>query len=275
MSNSANIVLAAEAIRKADTILITAGAGMGVDSGLPDFRGNQGFWNIHPNYAAEGLTFHDLANPTWFFTEPRRAWGFYGYRYNRYKKTTPHQGFALLKSWQDGKSIPGFVYTSNVDGHFQKAGFAEDRIYECHGSINHLQCCMACNGKIWPANNLRLEIDTDSMLAIGQLPSCPDCTGFARPNILMFDDRDWLEHRSQQQLQRYLDWKQSVIGKKVVVIEIGAGSRTGGIRYSGQKLTGTLIRINPREPNGPEGTISLALSALEALNEIDAALKTM
>ena len=35
---------AAEAIRKADALLIGAGAGMGVDSGLPDFRGPEGFW---------------------------------------------------------------------------------------------------------------------------------------------------------------------------------------------------------------------------------------
>ena len=35
-------------IEKADAVLITAGAGMGVDSGLPDFRGNEGFWKAYP-----------------------------------------------------------------------------------------------------------------------------------------------------------------------------------------------------------------------------------
>ena len=35
---------AKEVIQAADSILITAGAGMGVDSGLPDFRGKEGFW---------------------------------------------------------------------------------------------------------------------------------------------------------------------------------------------------------------------------------------
>jgi NAD-dependent SIR2 family protein deacetylase len=39
---------AAELIRLADAIFITAGAGMGVDSGLPDFRGDQGFWKAFP-----------------------------------------------------------------------------------------------------------------------------------------------------------------------------------------------------------------------------------
>jgi NAD-dependent SIR2 family protein deacetylase len=39
---------AAEAIKAADAILIAAGAGMGVDSGLPDFRATQGFWRAYP-----------------------------------------------------------------------------------------------------------------------------------------------------------------------------------------------------------------------------------
>src|SRR5262245_7510055 len=41
---------AATAIRDADALLIGAGAGMGVDSGLPDFRGNEGFWNAYPPF---------------------------------------------------------------------------------------------------------------------------------------------------------------------------------------------------------------------------------
>ncbi|MEI6810367.1 MAG: NAD-dependent deacetylase, partial [bacterium] len=54
---------AAEIIRSAELFAITAGAGMGVDSGLPDFRGDQGFWNAYPMYARLGLSFVDCANP--------------------------------------------------------------------------------------------------------------------------------------------------------------------------------------------------------------------
>jgi NAD-dependent SIR2 family protein deacetylase len=39
---------AASALRTADALLVHAGAGMGVDSGLPDFRGPQGFWRAYP-----------------------------------------------------------------------------------------------------------------------------------------------------------------------------------------------------------------------------------
>lgn len=270
INNEANLRLAAEAIKHADTFLLTAGAGMGVDSGLPDFRGSQGFWEQHPIYAEQGLSFQDLASPDWFKRDPYKAWGFYGYRYNLYKNTKPHLGFELLKRWQEAKPIAGFVYTSNVDGHFQTAGFSDERIYECHGSLQYLQCSRACNELIWPNSQLTIEVDEQSMMAIGELPTCPQCHDIARPNILMFNDWDWLEQRSYQQQKRFKAWKYSVRGKRIAVIELGAGKKVGGVRHQGDtQIRGPLIRINPREPQGPQKTISLAMGALEAITRIN------
>src|SRR5437867_6444756 len=90
---------AAEAIAGAEALLIGAGAGLGVDSGLPDFRGAQGFWRAYPPYARLGLSFVDLANPRWFEDDPHLAWGFYGHRLNLYRATTPHDGFQILRAW--------------------------------------------------------------------------------------------------------------------------------------------------------------------------------
>ncbi len=112
---------------------------MGVDSGLPDFRGNEGFWNEYPSLKNENISFEELANPTLFENDPTRAWGFYGHRYFLYKNTQPHDGFNLLKKWTTSKNKSSFIFTTNVDGHFQKAGFKNEQIYECHGSINFLQ----------------------------------------------------------------------------------------------------------------------------------------
>ena len=53
-------------LREADGLLITAGAGMGVDSGLPDFRGQEGFWRAYPALRHQGLSFEDMANPVRF-----------------------------------------------------------------------------------------------------------------------------------------------------------------------------------------------------------------
>ena len=95
--NSPAIRSAAEAICSADALLIGAGAGMGVDSGLPDFRGDEGFWKAYPPLKNLGISFYQMADPIWFHRDPRQAWGFYGHRLNLYRVTKPHDGFPHLK----------------------------------------------------------------------------------------------------------------------------------------------------------------------------------
>ena len=70
---------AAQVISEADGLLITAGAGMGVDSGLPDFRGDSGFWQAYPALAKAKLRFHEIASPATFANDPALAWGSYGH----------------------------------------------------------------------------------------------------------------------------------------------------------------------------------------------------
>ena len=190
---------AAEAIASADALLIGAGAGMGVDSGLPDFRGREGFWRAYPPYARLGLGFTALADPRWFRDDPRLAWGFYGHRLNLYRETEPHAGFAILRRWAGRMPLGAFVYTSNVDGQFQRAGFDPDRVGEVHGSIHHLQCTSRCGVAIFEADGCEVEVDPTTMRAVGPLPRCPSCGALARPNILMFGDGDWDDSRSSAQ----------------------------------------------------------------------------
>jgi NAD-dependent SIR2 family protein deacetylase len=263
------IQLAAEAIRSADALLIGAGAGMGVDSGLPDFRGNEGFWNAYPPFKKLGLSFIKLANPYWFRQDPEQAWGFYGHRRNLYRATQPHAGFAILRSWCQRAPGGYFVFTSNVDGHFQKAGFAADRIVECHGSIEHWQCMRNCTPEIWPAPHEMMDIDDATFRARPMLPSCPQCGALARPNVLMFGDAEWLEQRTEEQYAHYSAWRRQVRGCRLVVIEIGAGAAVPTVRLECETAGGTLIRINPREAESPHGMISIADGALTALTLIN------
>src|SRR5579862_6369550 len=126
MAHEEDIARAAAAVAGAGALVIGAGAGMGVDSGLPDFRGTQGFWRAYPVYEKLGLDFASMANPRWFERDPAFAWGFYGHRLELYRRTEPHAGFAILRGWAEKKEHGAFVFTSNVDGHFQRAGFGAD-----------------------------------------------------------------------------------------------------------------------------------------------------
>jgi len=266
--------LAAESLQQADALVITAGAGMGVDSGLPDFRGDQGFWNAYPMYRHLGINFIGAANPEHFERDPAFGWGFYGHRTNLYRQTKPHKGFQLLQAWVERFDLDCFVVTSNVDGQFQKAGFAEDQILEVHGSIHHLQCLTPCSRDIW-SNNEQLEIDLDSMRS-RQVPGCPHCGDTARPNILMFGDYSWLPQRSHGQQMRFDLFCDQHRAQKLVVIEMGAGTAIPTIRHTSEQLGhrsgASVVRINPREAQIRSPHIGLSCGALAGLEGIDAHL---
>jgi NAD-dependent SIR2 family protein deacetylase len=249
---------------------------MGVDSGLPDFRGNEGFWKAYPPFAKLGLNFVQMAHPRWFRDDPALAWGFYGHRLNLYRAAAPHGGFAVLRRWAERLPHGGIVYTSNVDGHFHKAGFDPERILEVHGTIHWMQCLRGCGIGLFPAEQVVpgvLALDEATMRASEPLPACPSCGGLARPNILLFGDGGWDESRSFAQEQRLGRWLREVQGKRVVVVECGAGTAIPTVRHfcegMADRLNGRLIRINLRESHVPKGHIGLALGARAALEEID------
>jgi NAD-dependent SIR2 family protein deacetylase len=265
---------AAAVLRSAGALVVTAGAGMGVDSGLPDFRGDQGFWKAYPPYERLGLSFVDAANPVHFERDAAFGWGFYGHRARLYRETTPHAGFALLLRWSKRLGLPCFVVTSNVDGQFQKAGFAEEQVLEVHGSIHHLQCTEPCCGTIW-ANAEDVPVDEASMRA-RRIPRCVRCHGVARPNILMFGDGAWLSSRTEAQALRFEAWLAERGEEPLVILELGAGTAVPTIRWHSERLGArpgsTLVRVNPREPDVRPPHLSIPSGALEALEGIAAAL---
>jgi len=270
---TATIDRAAAVIARAQALLITAGAGLGVDSGLPDFRGNEGFWRAYPPFRGLGLSFVDLANPEWFDRDPELAWGFYGHRLHLYRATTPHAGFAILARWAAAMTHGAFVFTSNVDGQFQKAGFDDARLIECHGSIHHLQCSTPCSDRIWDAADVALEIDPASFRAKPPLPLCPSCGCIARPNVLMFGDSSWVPDRSNGQQLRLAGWLGGARSGALVVLELGAGTAVPTVRMTSERvargLGATLVRINLREPQAPAGHVGICAGSLEALSAID------
>ncbi len=267
---------AAALLASAEALLICAGAGIGVDSGLPDFRGDEGFWRAYPPYQRLGLRFVELADPVHFAEDPTLAWGFYGHRLSLYRNTIPHPGFAILLSWAQKMPAGARVFTSNVDGQFQCAGFPESEVAEVHGSIHHLQCIRPCGNAIWEAKDLTIALDENTMRAVGDLPTCSRCGSLARPNILMFADADWVPDRSQTRLDDLTNWRRGLRGHNLVVIEIGAGTAVPTVRHQAElasAATGALIRINVREPAIRHGRgVELPMSAHRALSEIDARL---
>lgn len=272
MATQHDFLKAAQLISHADGLLIAAGAGMGVDSGLPDFRGDEGFWRHYPALRKPGISFHEMASPSHFWSAPRLAWGFYGHRLAMYRQVEPHDGFHILKRIASRLEHGAFVFTSNVDGHFQKAGFDEEQIHECHGSLHYLQCLDSCQSRIWPARSFVPIVDEEACLLLNDHPACPACGTVARPNVLMFNDMGWVSTRSDSQHHKLGTWLQTV--SRPVIIELGAGTAVATVRSFATRQQHPLIRINLREAHikpSPQH-VSVPMGALAGLKSIQNAL---
>lgn len=259
-------------IDEADVVIITAGAGMGVDSGLADFRGDKGMWKAYPSLSDKHIGFADIANQEAFLKVPELAWSFYGHRYDLYKNTTPHIGFNALLEMVKNKD-DYFVVTSNVDGHFQKAGFDDDKVYEVHGRINKVQC-IDC-GNLWELpNKTKFDVDPKTLKMNSKLPKCSCGSTSTRPNIMLFNDVGFDNKETYEQAVRFNDFmhKYDKGDTKIVILEFGAGNAIPTIRKMGEfiqkEVDGvTLVRINPNDSDGPDGTISVAKGAIDAIAE--------
>ncbi|MDD0824426.1 NAD-dependent deacetylase [Mannheimia sp. AT1] len=274
MKNDLNYAVAL--IRQADGILITAGAGMSVDSGLPDFRSVGGLWNAYPPLKKFNLQFTDIATPLVYKQHPELAKWFFAHRLNQYRQTKPHEGYEILKRWAESKQHGYFVFTSNVDGHFRKAGFLESRIYECHGTLDRLQCVDNCQDQSWWSDGYQPITDDEQCIVLSPAPTCPHCDGLARQNVMMFNDYTYCE---DYQLGKYVllnEWLRKT--QRPVVIEIGAGKTVPTVRNFSERTAkqkkGGLIRINPMDAGVPKmHFLSLEMKGLEALKMIDDILK--
>jgi len=183
----------------------------------------------------------------------------------------PHEGFRSLLELSKSKKYQSFIFTSNVDGQFQKTGFSESQVMECHGSIHHLQCIDDCEGELWPADKTIIEIG-EGFRAKDPLPSCAYCGKIARPNILMFGDFGWNYSRTNEQRDRLVRWMDRVEseGANLAIVEMGAGTSIPTVRNTSEQIARRfgvpLIRINPRESEGAE--IGIALGTVDAISQI-------
>ena len=221
------------------------------------------------------MDFYRIACPEAFRTHPARAWGFYGHRLNLYRQTEPHAGLQVLKRWGQAMHHGYAVFTSNVDGQFQKAGFDQDAIDDCHGSLHHLQClqCLQClqpcSKAISEATAVQPEVDEAQCLLLNAAPTCPRCGGLATPNVLMFTDFEWLTHRQRVQARRMENWLAGV--QAPVVVEIGAGTAIPSARefqpsfFMIDHATVRLPLLSPRYWLASSGS-SLQACGLSAVN---------
>jgi NAD-dependent SIR2 family protein deacetylase len=284
---------AAQALFDADAVLIVAGAGMSCDSGLPDYRGEKGFYRMGgKDIKMDAVDFHPNRGADFLL-----SMGFITAMIDEFRQKKPHQGYHMLKSLCDLKKAPNyFVLTSNIDAYFLRAGFNEEYMYESHGNCQLLQCCNggtwddACESGIWnwptdyilPSRDDNIRITQADAL---QLPRCKKCNSYARPHISHSTDypEDIVPTRKTKQEKSLLKWLTDQQRSKLVVIEVGCGTSIHSLRVETEIMVGkrplsgprtTLIRIDPGNANVPLGQhVGVKMTAMSALTKIETEMK--
>lgn len=163
-------------IEKSRRIVFFGGAGVSTESGIPDFRSEDGLYRQHYDVPPEVMLSH-----TYFMTHPEPFFRFYREKMLVLDAQPNRAHKALAKLEREGKLSA--VVTQNIDGLHQKAG--SKTVYELHGSIlrNH---CMHC-GEFYTA---------ETIMKSESLPRC-SCGGIIKPDVVLYEealDEQVVEH---------------------------------------------------------------------------------
>ncbi len=178
--------LAETALADSGPILVLTGAGISAESGIPTFRGPEGFWTVGSrNFMPE-----EMARARTFARMPEEVWRWYLHRLVRYGACDPNPAHLALARLEAALPDRFWLVTQNVDGLHIRAGNSIARCCQIHGSIHFMRCAERCGAGLLPLpEELRLRGD-EAELPSGwfELLRCPDCDGLARPHVLWFDE---------------------------------------------------------------------------------------
>ena len=155
-------------ISGSDNIVFFGGAGVSTESGIPDFRSQDGLYHQNYKYPPETILSHSF-----FMQKPDEFFRFYHDKIliNGVKPNKAHLKLAELE--KAGKLRA--VVTQNIDGLHQAAG--SRNVYELHGSVLR-NYCMDC-GK---------SFDTEYIKASGGVPRCDRCGGMIKPDVVLYEE---------------------------------------------------------------------------------------
>lgn len=274
-------------INNSQILLIGAGAGMSADSGLDLFRTPADFWKFYPQLEHLNYYVPEMSNYNIFIKNPHLAWGYYSYRFQLYDKTLPHSGFEYLRKICQLNEKKYFIYTTNIDDHFKKAGFDEQKIYEPNGNINYLQYLNEKDGDdVWLFNPQDVpEFDKSTLLASKPFPEGPRMEE-VRPNIIFYEENNFSTKRVSDQKKKFDIFINDIrVQEKISILEIGASGSLNGRKKPvrcitdeiSQKFQGhsRIIRVNIDEHIVPSDHFGFSMNAQKALKEIYYTLKML
>lgn len=177
--------LAAAALAGSGPIVFLTGAGISAESGIPTFRGPEGYWQVgSKNYRAE-----DLATYEAFQEMPEEVWAWYLYRRGVCRAAPPNAAHLALV---DAERLLGDRFrllTQNVDGLHLRAGNTRDRTYQVHGNIDYSRCEDEHPALRPVPEAIDVAWAKDRRLGKDEIAILKCCKGrWSRPHVLWFDE---------------------------------------------------------------------------------------
>jgi NAD-dependent deacetylase len=154
------------ALLRAQRVVAFTGAGVSAESGVPTFRSADGIWKrMRPE---------ELASMDGFLRNPALVWEWYAQRKRVIADVQPNPGHHALVRMET--LFPEFaLITQNIDNLHRRAG--SRTVYELHGNIER-NYCMQCG----------LRYSNEQVLCMKRTPSCAECGGNIRPDVVWFGE---------------------------------------------------------------------------------------
>lgn len=169
------------------SVVVLTGAGISAESGIPTFRGSEGYWRVGSrNYRPM-----ELATAAAFARMPDDVWGWYLYRRAVCRAAAPNRAHLALAELEGRLDDRFLLVTQNVDGLHLRAGSSARRIYQIHGNIDYMRCTRECTlalvpipdalGTIWEKGRIPGPAEKAHLV-------CSRCGAPSRPHVLWFDE---------------------------------------------------------------------------------------
>jgi len=153
----------AQKLKGSKKIVFVTGAGISQESGIPTFRGKDGYWRRYDPMK--------LASIDAFYDDPKLVWEWYEDRRKNILSVKPNEGHFAISQMEEFKDI--VVLTQNIDGLHQRSG--STNVLELHGSIIRIKCTV-CDFTDNITENFEL------------LPPKCKCGSMLRPDVVWFGE---------------------------------------------------------------------------------------
>ncbi len=219
-------------------VVALTGAGISAESGIPTFRGAEGYWVVGSrNYMPQEMATNEM-----FERAPEEVWRWYLYRFGVGKDARPNAGHAALVALERALGDRFTLVTQNIDGLHRRAG--SERVLCIHGDAAYVRCARACGlGVVDLSPGLVPRGDGALLAGERAALACPRCKGWLRPHVLWFDEYYDEEHYRMDSALR-------AAGEADLLLVVGTSGATNLPMQIGQlcwRRGAALVDVNPEE----------------------------